>query len=320
MQFNMENFFIYLDKELPSGWPDITEEHWQSLTQSTVKLKPLEKLKEIKCLIDKQDPDVLILSEVGGKESLENFNRLFLNERYKVELIEGNSDRGIDIGYLIKASLGLDFLLISHKERPLNFLYDHEKEGNKKSHYFSRDVAELRLFDNSVNHSPQLIILGVHLKSKLDREGVDPDGRSRRAAEVKTLMDIYEEVKRETADKIPILITGDFNGTANSHRMEAEFQPIYNNTGLKDVMEIKNVPEDKRFSQVIFNSLNRAVPVQIDYFFIGTKFSERIEQAFTYRFTDEGGLEIPPPQNIEQRNSLPSDHYPLICDLLLNDI
>lgn len=293
MQFNLENFFLYLDKELPPTWPDISEDGWQALTHSQVKLKPLQKLKSIQSIINDQDPDIIIVCEVGGKESLENFNRLFLNNRYRAELIEGNSDRGIDVGYLIKNSLNLQFLLISHKERPLNFLYDHEKDGPKKSHYFSRDVAELRIFESDLSHSPLAIILGVHLKSKLDRDGVDPDGRHRRAAEVKTLMDIYKEVRKETLEKIPIIISGDFNGIANSHRMEAEFQPIYNDTQLKDVMEIKNVPEDERYTQVVFNSLGRAVPVQIDYFFVDERFSQIIQSAYIYRFKDEGGFEIP---------------------------
>ncbi|MCB0356805.1 MAG: hypothetical protein KDD40_07340, partial [Bdellovibrionales bacterium] len=148
MQFNMENFFLYLDKELPPHWPDLSEDQWQNLTLSTTKLKSLEKLKNIKSTIEAVDPDVMILSEVGGKESLDNYNKFFLEDKFHVQLIEGNSDRGIDIGYLIKKDLDLNFLLISHKERPLHFLYDHERDSQKKSHYFSRDVAELRLFNN----------------------------------------------------------------------------------------------------------------------------------------------------------------------------
>lgn len=320
MQFNLENFFIFIDKELPNHWPDISEDLWQTLTHSTVKLKSLKKIKKISCLINEQNPDIMILNEVGGKESLENFNRLFLNENYKVELIEGNSDRGIDIGYLIKKDLNLNFLLISHKERPLNFIYPHEDVNIKKTHYFSRDVAELRIFNKLQDQSPCMVILAVHLKSKLDRDGIDPEGRSRRQAELKTLLEIYKEVKRETRDQVPILIGGDFNGIAHSKKCEIEFTPIYSETDLNDVMELMDVPEENRYTQIIFNSLNQAHRVQIDYFFIDKKYKKLIHSAYTHRFKDEGGIEIMPPIKLEQRLSLPSDHYPIVCDLFFNDI
>ncbi|MCB9025252.1 MAG: hypothetical protein H6625_02970 [Bdellovibrionaceae bacterium] len=320
MQFNLENFFIYLDKEVPNNWSDISEDHWQTLTHSTVKLKPLEKLKRIASLIIEQSPDILLLNEVGGRESLNNFNNLFLSGSYNVELIEGNSNRGIDIGYLVKKSLNLHCLLITHKQRPLNFLYPHEQNTQKKTHYFSRDVAELRVFDKNNRNTPRIIILGVHLKSKLDTEGIDPDGRGRRQAEVKTLIEIFNEVKAETSNSIPIFLAGDFNGIANSQRQEPEFAPIYDSAELIDIMELVGSPVEKNFTQIIFNSLNNAVPVQIDYFFINKKFSKLVKGAYTLYYKDKGGIEIPPPINLEQRLQLPSDHFPVVCDLLLDDI
>ncbi len=319
MQYNLENFFVFLDKELPTIWPDISEDHWQTLTHSTVKLKPLGKLKRIQALIFEQDPDILILSEVGAAESLDNFNRLFLNSTYQVHLLEGNSDRGIDVGYLVKANLKHKVQLNSHKQRPINFLYNHEIGGTKKSHYFSRDVAELKITDQKTD-TPLLYILGVHLKSKLDPNSFDPEGKNRREAELKTLVEIYEEINSKHNDNVPIILAGDFNGYAGSHKQGSEFTELTKQTNLKSVTETYNLPPEDCFTQVIFNSLKKAVPVQIDYIFLDEKYSELIENVYICSYKDNGGLTIPPPKNIEQRCRLPSDHYPTVCDLLLNNL
>src|SRR6185312_5880453 len=101
------------------------------------------------------DADIVCMNEVGGEESLQNFARFFLGGKYTPFLIEGNSDRGIDVGYLIKTDFPLRPELRTHKNRPIQFLYPHERQGDlfdetstkpAKSHYFSRDCAELRLY------------------------------------------------------------------------------------------------------------------------------------------------------------------------------
>ncbi len=315
MQFNLENFFLHLDKDLPKNWPHISENEWQSLTFSTSKLKPLQKIKDIAAIIIEHNPDILCLCEVGGVESLTRFNELFLNGEFDVQLIEGNSNRGIDVGFLVKKSLPYDFLLFSHKERPINFLYEHEIQSGKKSHYFSRDVAELRIFHKQ-RPKLELVILGVHLKSKLDPDNVDLDGRKRRTAEVRTLIDIYKEILEETNEKIPILLAGDFNGQANRSRLEPEFAPIYQETSLENVFDLlPDPPTEPLFTQIVFNSLNRPVPVHIDYIFLDKKFAQLIKAAKICHFKDNNNRVISTPKTLEERNQLPSDHYPTLLEL-----
>src|SRR5690606_24436372 len=146
--FNVENLFVFMDRFNDQDLRQLPEKTWQSLSTSITQNKPLQKLWALARCIEEMNPDILCLNEVGGLESLENFNKHFLESRYESHLVEGNSHRGIDVGYLIKKDHAFKPLLISHKNRPIDFLYPHETEGpgKSKSHYFSRDVAELRLF------------------------------------------------------------------------------------------------------------------------------------------------------------------------------
>jgi hypothetical protein len=66
------------------------------------------------------DADVLMLVEVGGRDSLENFNHHFLNEAYNAHWVEGNSSRSIDLGFLVRKGLSLSVEARSNRERPVD--------------------------------------------------------------------------------------------------------------------------------------------------------------------------------------------------------
>ncbi|MGE3757660.1 MAG: hypothetical protein AB7H97_07885, partial [Pseudobdellovibrionaceae bacterium] len=105
---NAENLFIYLDQK-PLNVELLSEDQWQKLSSSQYDLKSLRKTKGLAKVIQELSPDVVLLCEVGGLESLQNFNHYFLKNEYHCCLVEGNSDRGIDIGYLVKKDLSLKF-------------------------------------------------------------------------------------------------------------------------------------------------------------------------------------------------------------------
>jgi len=108
MLWNVENLFIYLDKYNNEDLSTLSEIKWQKMSNASTPNKYLNKIFGLKKSIDEIDPDVLMLNEVGGIESIENFNSLFLDSKYKAYLLEGNSDRGIDVGYLVKKDLDFD--------------------------------------------------------------------------------------------------------------------------------------------------------------------------------------------------------------------
>ncbi len=329
LQINAENLFLYLDDQVtPSQLEKLTEAQWQALSKASVPLKPLQKLRGLAQTILFEDPEFITVNEVGGLESLDNFNRLFLEDRYIPYLIEGNSNRGIDIGYLVHKQLGYKYLLLTHKNRPLNFIYPHEEDLNKyhdknnqperkiKTHYFSRDVSELRIFHGD-SAEPQLILLLVHLKSKLDEDGIDPRGKQRRKAELETLVEIYNERRKEFSKKIPTMILGDFNGLARRTGTDTEFAKLYKETDLMDVLDVIKAPADQRCTQLQFQRAGGQVRMQIDYIFLSPELHELViaEKCYVAPLRNEKGEPYSSPRSLDERLFLPSDHYPVVATL-----
>lgn len=314
VQLNAENLFLLMDLYQGQDLSELKEKEWQKLSTANVPNKPLHKTRQLAKALLEIDAEIVMLNEVGGLESVENFNRYFLQDRYDTHLIEGNSTRGIDVGYLTRKGLSLKFLLTSHRNRPLNFLYPHEvgeQNLKLKSHFFSRDVAELRAFRPGEN-APLFIILLTHLKSKLDPDGIDPGGRDRRSAELKTLLSIYRDVKNETEGKIPILVAGDFNGWAQRGRFDPEFAPLME-TDLIDVFDVTEKPSLERNSQVQILRQGGSENVQIDYILLSKHLHPFLqpEGCFVYVYRNELGLPVLP-KNMDERDHLPSDHFPVV--------
>ena len=334
VEFNVENLFLYLDYFEGQDLSLLSEKEWQKLSTSVVGNKPLEHIRSLARAILDIDPDILMLCEVGGVESLANFSRLFLNDAYAVHLVEGNSDRGIDLGYLVRKSLPFKFDLFSHKHRAIDFLYPHEvlsketgyenlRSARLSSHRFSRDVLELRIYEDhheDDSDEPVLIILLVHLKSQLDRTRIDPGGRDRRRAELEKLVTIYGELDQEFGGRVPILLTGDFNGlAAKQPKTDVEFEGLYSRSPLQDVLEVAGVPADERFTHMQLSANRNRVGMnkQLDYIFIPPALFERVNFAETwvYRYKDHLGLTMLMPRNLNEKKLLASDHYPVILTL-----
>ncbi|MES2962858.1 MAG: hypothetical protein V4760_03140, partial [Bdellovibrionota bacterium] len=248
---------------------------------------------------------------------------------YAPYLIEGNSDRGIDIGYLVKRSLPFTYDLISHKHRSIDFIYPHEKltqetgydhlrSARVVSHKFSRDVLELRVFDDAPSE-PVLIVLLVHLKSQLDRSRIDPGGRDRRRAELEKLVKIQKEIEDEFGGRVPVVLTGDFNGSASRPEPDVEFEAIYRETKLEDVLEWAGQPHDERFTYMqLSNSKTRPGKLkQLDYIFLPPALGARVnkKETWVFRFKDHLGMTMLVPRNFNEKRLLASDHYPVVVTL-----
>lgn len=325
MLYNTENLFLLSDQKLSAEHTKLDENQWQKLSTSIYENKPILKTKHIAKIILDESPDIVMLCEVGGLESLQNFNRLFLNEGYHCALMEGNSDRNIDVGFLIKKSLPFYFDLMSNKNRSINYLYPHERQSvdtkypdkvkTTQSHRFSRDAAELHLFTNN-REKPFLIILLAHLKSRLDPAGVDPNGFERRQAELKTLIEIYKELLAKK--NCPMIVAGDFNGNASHTATDKEFQPLYDETELADVLRIAQLTLDKSATYYQVGRNQSIEGRQIDYCFLSKELAPYLDKksAFVYRYKDYQGLESDPPKTMDQKLNFPSDHYPIFFNLI----
>jgi endonuclease/exonuclease/phosphatase family metal-dependent hydrolase len=377
VEFNVENLFILLDHYRPASDPHpslISEERWRKLSSSTTPNKPIHQVRQLAAAITDLNPDIVMLCEVGGRESLENFSHYFLNNQYSAHLIEGNSNRGIDLGYLVRRTLPYNFDLLSHKHRHIDFLYPHELQSKetgykhlgsarRTSHKFSRDVLELRAFANEAQNAtqndaelvtPEFIVLLVHLKSQLDRERIDPNGRDRRRAELEKLVKIYNEINHEFEGRVPVLMTGDFNGVAarglvaaaaagisassvdNSvvagaaggdgalspsgvltTSVDPEFEALYRDSDLEDCLELAGVFRDERMTYMQFYNKRPPINKQLDYIFVPSSLASRVNSSETwvFRYKDDQGLTLLLPRSLNEKRLLPSDHYPVVLTL-----
>jgi endonuclease/exonuclease/phosphatase family metal-dependent hydrolase len=242
-----------------------------------------------------------MMTEVGGPESLANFAKYLLNDEFTALSLPSNSDRGIDLGYLIKKDLPYTAEIKTY----VDYVLPHPAKK------FSRDVLRLDLKENE---KLKMIFLLVHIKSKLDLKRADFEGRGKRVLEVKGLIDIYNELK---AHDVPILVGGDFNGHAGEKDTEEEYQQLYKLTDLKDIAHLAQIPEEERFSYIYFNRGGNRFVQQIDYLFIGEPYKDLIDPTECYfpRYRNSLGAPLPIPRRLEQKNTLPSDHYPFLATL-----
>lgn len=319
MLWNLENLFLLSDQELTPEHLKLDEVQWQKLSTSVYPNKSLVKSKAIADIINSENPDLLMLCEVGGLESLSNFNRLFLGDRYSPVLIEGNSDRNIEIGFLLRRNIGFYFDVFTNRNRTINYLYPHERTNLDSpvvgGHRFSRDAAELHLFLNN-HENPFFVFVMSHLKSQLDRDRIDPMGFERRQAEFKTLMQIYSELRERWNKTVPIVVAGDFNGNASRHSTDPEFAALREHPDFLDVCELAGVSFDnsKTYYQV---HRTRIEGKQLDYAFLSPEAQTYLnrDSVKVFRYLDPMGFPLDPPASLDAKSQLPSDHYPLVFEL-----
>lgn len=305
MVLNAQDLFLFMDKHNheTSSVTELTEIKWQLMSSSLFMNKSKEKCQVLANTIKDAQADIVMVTEVGGPESLSNFAKYLLDDQFLALSLPSNSDRGIDLGYLVRKDLPYALDIHSH----VNFPLPHPARK------FSRDVLRLDLKENG---QMKMIFLLAHIKSKLDLKKTDFEGRTRRVLEVKGLVDIYQELKGRYPD-LPILIGGDMNGHAGETDTEEEFRPIYEHTDLKDIAYLTKIPEEERFSYIYFTRGGNRFVQQIDYLFISEKFQSLLDPMECYfpRYKNLLGAPLPIPKRMEQKSALPSDHYPFLATL-----
>jgi hypothetical protein len=305
MVLNAQDLFLFMDLYNGEDVQNLSEQEWQKLGISLKGNKPSEKCRELaKCITD-NEADIVMVCEVGGPESLANFAKHFLKDEYISYSLPSNSDRGIDLGYLVKKDLPLKFNLKSHKDRLLR---------SKIYHYFSRDVLELSIGQDD---EIKLVLLLTHLKSKLDMKKEDYEGRSRRQVEMRGVLDLFLELQNKY--QCPVLIGGDFNGNATEVETEQEFEQIYHLTDLKDVCSWEQIPIEQRISYYHFNRSGTRISQQLDYLFVPAQWSSFIVSGSVLfpHYRNLAGMPLPLPDGHEKKAILPSDHLPLLAKFRL---
>lgn len=170
--------------------------------------------------------DILAVIEAEDRVSLKKFTQ-FVFDRVNDELppdqrptpytcvmlIDGNDDRGIDVGLMTKAGFDIG-LMQSH-------IHDLKPDGNP---VYSRDCPEYAV----TTPTGELIwLLPNHFKSKFG--GNDAASIAKRKAQATRTAEIYQRLRNNGQDNVVIL--GDLNDTPDSEPL----QPLLTGTDLRDV-------------------------------------------------------------------------------------
>jgi endonuclease/exonuclease/phosphatase family metal-dependent hydrolase len=129
-----------------------------------------------------------------------------------VMLVDGNDDRGIDVG------------LLTRDGWPIAGVRPHIDDRDDKGLVFSRDCPE---YEVRTPGGHRLVVLMNHLKSKGYGKQSDNDAKRRRQAV--RVAEIYRRLRQEGTAYVAVL--GDFNDTPGS----APLQPLLGDTDLRDI-------------------------------------------------------------------------------------
>ena len=178
-------------------------------------------------MIHDVDADIMAVIEVESRPVLKQFHELVLEKLeggkcYRhLMLIDGNDDRGIDVG------------LMTRKGYPIGEMRSHVDERDSYGKpLFDRDCPEYSVTTPSGN---QIVVLPNHFKSKYG--GNNYSSKAKRLAQSKAVACYYNRLIKQGFDKVVVL--GDLNDTPKSN----ELRPLLIDTNLQDVSKHNNFTE-----------------------------------------------------------------------------
>lgn len=152
--------------------------------------------------------DVLGVVEADSRPVLKLFSGTLLKELgatpyEQVMLVDGNDDRGIDVG------------ILARKAYPLEAIRTHVFDVDAEGVVFSRDCCEYHF---GTPGGAYLVVLVNHLKSKGYSEEDDPQGKKKRARQATRIAQIYQGLRDSGVELIAIV--GDLNDDPSSESTE----------------------------------------------------------------------------------------------------
>ncbi len=170
-------------------------------------------------IIDLVAADIICVVEADHRVNLTRFNRDVLPSvsaaRYEqVMLIDGNDDRGIDVG------------ILARNEYRISRMRSHVDDADIDGVIFSRDCAE---YEVTTPNGASLLILINHFKSK--GYGTPAESNAKRLRQARRVREIVDE---RLADFPLIAVVGDLNEVPNG----APLDPLLRDgSSLTDIME-----------------------------------------------------------------------------------
>lgn len=170
-------------------------------------------------VIQEVNADILAVIEAEDRVALKQFSeqvllKLGAQPYDEIMLIDGNDDRGIDVGLMTRKGFSVG-LMRSH-------IHDRRADGEK---VYSRDCPEYAV---TTPDGETIWVLPNHFKSKFG--GDSPTAIAKRAGQAMRTAEIYQRLISEGHDKVVVL--GDLNDTPDA----GPLQGLLTGTDLKDVM------------------------------------------------------------------------------------
>src|SRR5215212_3195274 len=276
----------------PSGPPEVVAEGrdawigWVELKTEAVNEVAVEMTAKV---IQDVNADVLAVIEAEDRIALSRFNEQLLepiDAPYGgIMLIDGNDERGIDVGLLTKPEYTLESI-VSH--------VDDMENGHR---IFSRDCPE---FTVRVGETTRVLLLVNHLKSK--GFGSKAESDARRKAQAKRVREIYNLRRSQGIDMIAVV--GDFNDTPDSDPL----RPLLSEgSDLRDISAHPQFQSDGRPGT--FG--NGTKSNKIDYILLSPALFERVMTGGVWRKGVWGGVNgtlFPHYDEMEQAVDAASDH------------
>lgn len=190
------------------GWVELVTEHVSELAT-----------KHTAMVVRDVGADVLGVLEAESRPLLELFSQAALPEvgysSYdQTLLIDGNDDRGIDVGLMCRGGFGVTAIR--------THIFDADADGR----IFSRDCAEYHLEGPD---GQRLVVLVNHFKSKGYGSPGDPVGAVRRGRQAARVAEIYEGLVAQGIEHVAVV--GDLNDWAGGGSLDA----LLEDTSLTDI-------------------------------------------------------------------------------------
>jgi endonuclease/exonuclease/phosphatase family metal-dependent hydrolase len=267
---------------------------WFELKRETIKEAAIENTARV---IHEVNADVICVIEVENRIAASRFNDVVIPKvgglKYDhVMLIDGNDDRGIDVGIMTRQSFDIHSIV------------SHVDDTDAKGQIFSRDCPEYKI---STPIGNTVLVLVNHFKSKGFGSPTENDyKRKRQANKVRA---IYDERLSQGFDLIAV--AGDLNDTPRRDPM----QPLLGNgSSLVDIMEHSKFTGDGRPGTFANGSASQ----KLDYILMSPKLADKVQKGGIERRGVWGGVNgtlFPHLPEIKTAKDAASDHAALWVDL-----
>jgi endonuclease/exonuclease/phosphatase family metal-dependent hydrolase len=266
---------------------------WFELVKAQVNAVALMNTARIVALVN---ADILTVVEADDRPALHRFNRTVLPQVSAtpydhVRLIDGNDERGIDIGVLTRATC------------PIRSIVTHVDDSDAVGLIYSRDCAEHHI---GLPTGETLVVLSNHFKSKgFGSQSSSNAKRLRQATRTRAIYDAHR-----AAGFTLVAVVGDLNDTPAS----APLQPLLQNgSDLVDVMTHPAFVGDGRPG----THGNGTASAKLDYLLMSPALSARVTAAGIERRGVWGGVNgtlFPHLPEITKKIEAASDHAALFVD------